>query len=62
MIFHFRLFPEKSNDKSFQKCENTILGAIFGPFYPKLDQWQFSRKIELRQFLAQIKSYIHLKN
>ena len=44
----------------FQKQWLSFLNnAIFGPFCPKLDQWKFSRDIELCQFLALIEFQIH---
>ena len=40
---HFRLFPRKSNDNSFQY--NNLIWSRFGPFLPKLKQkWIFLEK------------------
>ena len=64
MVFHFRLIEELSNNyKNFQKLQkSTILGPFLVLCCPKLDQSKFSLKIELRQFLALKKPYIHAKN
>ena len=34
MIFYFRLFPEKSNDKSFSKIQNIILEHFLAKIGP----------------------------
>ena len=62
MIFHFKLIPEKLDFKNYQKLQKLDLVAIFGPFCIKLDRTEFSSKIEPRQSLLMIKSYIHAKN
>ena len=46
MVLHIKLVPEKCNDINFQKLKKKThthnCGAIFGPFYLKLDQWKFA--------------------
>ena len=45
LSFHFRLFPEKTNDKIFQKIQKTLFWSYFGPFLPKFRQkWIFLEK------------------
>ena len=61
--YHFRFIAEMSNsNKNFQKLEKKqkapSKGHFFGLFYSKLDQWKFSLKIQLRQFLALKKFYM----
>ena len=49
--FHFRLFPRKTNNKTFQKIQKTLFWGHFEPFLPKFRQkWIFLKK-KLSQFL-----------
>ena len=60
IIFHFRSFRRKTNDKMFQK--NPYFRAILGPFCPNLSKNEFSWKKGLCQHLNTPIIYYHAKN
>ena len=39
LVFHFRLFPGKTNETIFQKKKpKNYFGAVLGPFFQNLDK------------------------
>ena len=52
IIFHFRLFPRKTNDNFLKKSQKKpYFGAILDPFYPNLGKkWIFPQKRALASF------------
>ena len=42
--FHFRLFPQRTNNKTFQKNTRKLFWGHFGPFFPNMGKNTFSWK------------------